>query len=29
VFPHELDGLELSEIGEGKKDLANILHLFE
>ena len=29
VFPHELDGLELSEISEGKKDLANILHLFE
>ena len=28
VFPHELDGLELSEIGEGKKDLANILDLF-
>lgn len=29
VFPHELDGLELSEIGAGKKDLANILDLFE
>jgi hypoxanthine phosphoribosyltransferase len=29
VFPHELDGLELSEIGAGKKDLANILELFE
>ena len=28
VFPHELDGLELSEIAEGKKDLANILDLF-
>ena len=28
VFPHELDGLELSEISEGKKDLANILDLF-
>ena len=29
VFPHELDGLELSEIAAGKQDLANILHLFE
>ena len=29
VFPHELDGLELSEITGGKKDLANILDLFE
>jgi hypothetical protein len=29
VFPHELDGLELSEIGAGKKDLVNILELFE
>jgi len=29
VFPHELDGLELSEISEGKKDLANILDLFK
>ncbi len=29
VFPHELDGLEPSEIAEGKKDLANILDLFE
>jgi hypoxanthine phosphoribosyltransferase len=29
VFPHELDGLELSEIREGKKDLASILDLFE
>ena len=29
VFPHELDGLALSEISEGKKDLANILDLFE
>jgi uncharacterized protein len=29
VFPHELDGLELSEIDEGKKDLANILDLFK
>ena len=28
VFPHELDGLELSEIEEGKTDLANILDLF-
>jgi hypoxanthine phosphoribosyltransferase len=29
VFPHELDGLEFSEIAEGKKDLANILELFK
>ena len=29
VFPHELDGLEMAEIAAGKKDLANILHLFE
>ena len=29
VFPHELSGLELSEIGSGKKDLTNILDLFE
>ena len=29
VFPHELDGLEPSEIADGKKDLANILDLFE
>jgi hypothetical protein len=29
VFPHELAGLESSEIAEGKSDLANILHLFE
>jgi hypoxanthine phosphoribosyltransferase len=29
VFPHELDGLEIGEIREGKKDLANILDLFE
>lgn len=29
VFPHELDGLELSEISQGKKDLASILDLFE
>jgi hypothetical protein len=29
VFPHELDGLELPEIGAGKKDLVNILELFE
>jgi len=28
VFPHELDGLEISEIAEGKTDLANILDLF-
>jgi len=29
VFPHELDGLETSEIAAGKKDLANIIDLFE
>jgi hypoxanthine phosphoribosyltransferase len=29
VFPHELDGLEVAEIAAGKKDLANILELFE
>jgi len=29
VFPHELSGLSHSEISEGKKDLANILDLFE
>ena len=29
VFPHELDGLDLSEIRTGKKDLAGILDLFE
>ena len=29
VFPHELDGLEIGEIREGKKDLANILDIFE
>ncbi len=29
VFPHELDGLELSEIAEGKSDLAGIRDLFE
>ena len=29
VFPHELDGLELSEIAEGKQDLSNILELFK
>jgi len=29
VFPHELSGLEMSEIAEGKSDLANILDLFE
>ncbi|MGD8348199.1 MAG: phosphoribosyltransferase family protein [Gammaproteobacteria bacterium] len=29
VFPHELDGLELEEIARGKKDLADILDLFE
>ena len=29
VFPHELSGLESAEIAEGKKDLVNILDLFE
>lgn len=29
VFPHELAGLESDEIAEGKKDLVNILDLFE
>jgi hypoxanthine phosphoribosyltransferase len=29
VFPHELAGLDITEIGEGKKDLGNILELFE
>jgi len=29
VFPHELAGLDVAEIGEGKKDLGNILELFE
>ena len=29
VFPHELDGLKMAEIATGKKDLANILDLFE
>ena len=29
VFPHELDGLKLTEIAKGKRDLANILDLFE
>ena len=29
VFPHELAGLEVSEIAKGKSDLANILGLFE
>ena len=29
VFPHELAGLELSEIASGKEDLENIRHLFE
>ena len=28
VFPHELDGLEKSEITRGKQDLANIIDLF-
>jgi len=29
VFPHELSGLEIAEIASGKKDLGNILDLFE
>ena len=29
VFPHELSGLEGAEIAAGKKDLADILDLFE
>jgi len=29
VFPHELSGLEFSEIAAGKSDLTNILDLFE
>jgi hypothetical protein len=29
VFPHELAGLETAEIVAGKKDLGNILDLFE
>ena len=29
VFPHELDGLEISEIADGKQDLANIIDLFD
>jgi len=29
VFPHELAGLEISEIRAGKKDLKNIIELFE
>lgn len=29
VFPHELEGLEAAEIAAGKKDLGNILDLFE
>jgi len=29
VFPHELAGLDASEIGKGKSDLANILELFQ
>jgi len=27
VFPHELSGLTIEEIAEGKKDLGNVLHL--
>ena len=29
VFPHELEGLQLSEIASGKSDLENILDLFK
>jgi hypoxanthine phosphoribosyltransferase len=29
VFPHELEGLEAAEIAAGKKDLGNILDLFD
>ena len=29
VFPHELEGLEMSEMAAGKSDLANILDLFK
>jgi hypoxanthine phosphoribosyltransferase len=29
VFPHELDGLEISEIAAGKHDLADIIDLFK
>ena len=29
VFPHELEGLDMSEMAAGKSDLANILDLFE
>ena len=29
VFPHELEGLQPSELAAGKSDLANILELFE
>lgn len=29
VFPHELAGLDIGEIGAGKKDFTNILELFE
>ena len=29
VFPHELEGLDKSELAAGKSDLANILDLFE
>ncbi|TDJ23517.1 MAG: hypoxanthine phosphoribosyltransferase [Gammaproteobacteria bacterium] len=29
VFPHELEGLQISELAAGKSDLANILDLFE
>ncbi len=29
VFPHELEGLQISELADGKSDLAKILDLFE
>lgn len=29
VFPHELEGLKMSEIVEGKSDLSDVLELFE
>ncbi len=29
VFPHELEGLQISELAAGKSDLANILDLFD
>ena len=29
VFPHELEGLQASELADGKSDLAKILDLFD